>query len=325
MSYIIESQNLTRHFNWNRVKALQDVSLKIEPGKIFGLLGPNGAGKTTFIKILLGLLRPTSGSATLFGIPVQNHTARTKVGYLPENHRFPEFLTGAALMDYCGRLSGMASQAEREQRAEKLLKQVKMWEWRETRTKKYSKGMIQRLGIAQALLHDPELVFLDEPTDGVDPIGRKEFRDLVVRLKDEGKTIFINSHLLSEVEMVCDEVAILNKGKLLRQGTVKEFTASDRNYRIHASIENQVLLQQIREKAASAKSQNGHLDVVVADTEKLNQIIDVLRQNNTLIQAIVPHRRTLEESFMQTISDDGMADFNTMLQDPADQKSEVHT
>ena len=313
MPPIIATQNLTRHFNRGRVKALQNVSLTVAPGKIFGLLGPNGAGKTTFIKILLGLQRADSGNATMFGISVANPEARTRVGYLPENHRFPEFLSSAALLDYCGRLSGMTSKSERLKRAEVLLKRVKMWDWRDTRTKKYSKGMLQRLGIAQALLHDPELIILDEPTDGVDPIGRKEIRDLLVELKAQGKTVFINSHLLSEVEMICDEVAILNKGMLLRQGTVQELTISDQRYRLQASVKDAELMQQIRARASFAEANNGHLDLVVSGPEPLNEIIDLLRQHRTLIQAIIPHRQTLEESFFQTIQGTETTDFNMVF------------
>lgn len=313
MSLIIATQHLSRSFNRGRVKALQNVSVRVESGKIFGLLGPNGAGKTTFIKILLGLQRPDSGEASLFAIPVSNPASRARVGYLPENHRFPEFLSGAALLDYCGRLSGMASKAARQQRAEVLLKRVKMWEWRHTRTKKYSKGMLQRLGIAQALLHDPDLIILDEPTDGVDPIGRREIRDLLLELKAQGKTIFINSHLLSEVEMICDEVAILHQGLLLRQGTVQELTTSNQRYRVHAAVKDADLLQQIRAKAALVRASNGHLELVVSGPEPLNEIIDLLRRHHTLIEAIIPHRLSLEESFFQTIQGASLNDFNTVF------------
>jgi len=324
MNEVIATQNLTRHFSRGRVKALQGVSVSVASGKIFGLLGPNGAGKTTFIKILLGLQRPDTGTATLFGIPASDPSARKHVGYLPENHRFPEFLTGAALLDYCGRLSGMRDKQTRLQRAEILLKRVKMWEWRSTRTKKYSKGMVQRLGLAQALLHDPQLIFLDEPTDGVDPIGRKEIRDLLLELKQEGKTIFLNSHLLSEVEMICDEVAILHKGQLLRQGTVHELTTSDKRYRLHAHIGDAELLQQIRTRATTAEAQNGHLDVVVSNVQSLNDVIDLLRQHQVLIQAIMPHRQSLEDSFFQTIQGAGTSDLNNVFKtDKAEQEVSV--
>ncbi len=324
MNEIIATQNLTRHYNRGRVKALQGVSLRSEAGKIFGLLGPNGAGKTTFIKILLGLQRPDNGTATLFGIPVNDPGARAQVGYLPENHRFPEFLTGAALLDYCGRLSGMRDKQKRLQRAEVLLKRVKMWEWRNTRTKKYSKGMVQRLGLAQALLHDPQLIFLDEPTDGVDPIGRKEIRDLLLELKQQGKTIFLNSHLLSEVEMICDEVAILHKGQLLRQGTVHELTTSDKRYRLHAHVGDAELLQQVRSRVSAAEAQNGHLDVVVSNVQSLNDVIDLLRQHQVLIQAIMPHKQSLEDSFFQTIQGTDASDLNALFDvNKAEQEANV--
>lgn len=323
MNSIIETADLSRNFNRDRVRALQKVTIKVDQGQIFGLLGPNGAGKTTFIKILLGLLRPDGGTARLFDIPVQHAQARAKVGYLPENHRFPEFLTGAALLDYCGRLSDMQSKKHRQQRAELLLQQVKMWEWRNTKIKKYSKGMIQRLGLAQALLHDPDLIILDEPTDGVDPIGRKEIRDLLLTLKNAGKTIFINSHLLSEVEMICDEVAILHKGVMLRQSSVQELTSSDRRYRIHVAVQDDLLLQKVQQTAVSLEMQNGYLDLVVSTPEDLNKIIDMLRQTQLLIHAIVPYRKTLEETFIQTIQGSGTADLNSVFGQASVEKPEA--
>jgi len=313
MKTIIESQNITRYFNRNKVKALQKISLSVEKGKIFGLLGPNGAGKTTFVKIILGILFPTSGSATLFEIPIQNYKARKKVGYLPENHKFPEFLTGAAFIDYCGRLSGMTSKEKRKQASDELLEKVRLTEWQKTRTKKYSKGMLQRLGIAQALLHDPDLIFLDEPTDGVDPIGRKEIRDLLIELKNQGKTIFLNSHLLSEVEMICDEVAILHKGTLVTQGSVSELTTSNQRYKIDAAIKDSTLLDQIQKKVSFVERVNNSLNIDVSSSEQLNEIIDFLRQNSILIEGISPQKQTLEESFFQVIKNSEYSDLNKVF------------
>ena len=312
MQSVIETKNLTRHFK--KVKALQGVSLIVKPGKIFGLLGPNGAGKTTFVKILLGILYPSSGSAFLFETNVKNPIARTRVGYLPENHRFPEFLTGGAFLDYCGRLSGLKNKNKRLELAEKLLEQVKMLEWKKTRTKKYSKGMLQRLGLAQALLHNPDIIFLDEPTDGVDPIGRKEIRDLLIKLKEQGKTIFLNSHLLSEVEMICDEVAILNKGTLVTQGSVTDLTTSKLRYKIDVSISDSSLVKQIQDQVLAAEAQNGSLELEVSGTEQLNEIIDLLRQNSLLIRGIAPFKQTLEESFFQAIQSAEMSDLNEVFQ-----------
>ncbi len=313
MQSVIHAEKISRTFNLGRVRALDDFSLSISPGITFGLLGPNGAGKTTFIKILLGLTRPTTGTATLFGIPVTTYRARSRIGYLPENHRFPLFLTGAQLMDYCGRLSGMRSATERRQRTEQLLKRVNMWQWRHTRIKKYSKGMMQRLGLAQALIHDPELIFLDEPTDGIDPIGRKEIRDLLLELKQAGKTIFLNSHLLSEVEAICDEVAILDKGKLLRKGSVRELTTSDRRFQLHVSGPPGEIGVRLQGAVQSILPREDHIEITVKDNAQLNAAIDKIRAAGFLIEAIIPHRQTLEESFLQAISGGGEADLNRVF------------
>mgnify|MGYP005725299431 CR=1 FL=1 len=314
--YVIETQEISRTFSRGRVKALSGMSLNVKKGVIFGLLGPNGAGKTTFIKILLSVLRAEKGVAKLFGLPVENHLSRQSVGYLPENHRFPEFLTGGALIDYSARLSGMENAAERLQRAEILLNRVKMWQWRDTKIKKYSKGMIQRLGLAQAMMHEPKLLFLDEPTDGVDPIGRREIRDLLLELKAGGATIFLNSHLLSEVEMICDEVAILDKGRLLKHGTVDELTVQKKRYMVQAKISDESLKSAITQKVESLSQENGYLDVTVENVTQLNSVIDLLRQSDVLIEAVTPFRQTLEDSFVQTIQSEELTDFTSILSKP---------
>jgi ABC-2 type transport system ATP-binding protein len=197
------------------------VSLDVEPATVFGLLGQNGAGKTTLIKILLGMLAPTSGSAHLLGRPVGSVEARRDVGYLPEDHRLPEYHTGPSLLDVYGGLQGLPRQ-ERRRRAAELLERLGLAGREKLRIRGYSKGMKQRLGLAQALLHRPSVLFLDEPTDGVDPVGRKQIRDLLLAERARGVTIFINSHLLGEVEQLCDRVAILRKGRLAIVGTVAE-------------------------------------------------------------------------------------------------------
>jgi ABC-2 type transport system ATP-binding protein len=197
------------------------VSLDVEPATVFGLLGQNGAGKTTLIKILLGMLAPTSGSAHLLGRPVGSVAARRDVGYLPEDHRLPEYHTGPSLLDVYGGLQGLPRQ-ERRRRAAELLERLGLTGREKLRIRGYSKGMKQRLGLAQALLHRPSVLFLDEPTDGVDPVGRKQIRDLLLAERARGVTIFINSHLLGEVEQLCDRVAILRKGQLAVVGTVAE-------------------------------------------------------------------------------------------------------
>ena len=206
-------------FGRRRVPALQGVSLSVNRGEIFGLLGPNGAGKTTLIKILLGLVHKSGGQAEMLGRPAGHRATRRKIGYLPEHHRIPHHLTGNTALEYYGGLSNVPLGEIRRLRP-KLLEMVGLGRWGKTLVRKYSKGMAQRLGLAQAMLHNPDLLILDEPTDGVDPVGRAEIREVLARLKSEGKTIFLNSHLLQEVELVCDRVAILGRGKLRRMDTV---------------------------------------------------------------------------------------------------------
>jgi ABC-2 type transport system ATP-binding protein len=219
MHHVVSTRELEKHYG--PLRALGGVSLDVEPATVFGLLGQNGAGKTTLIKILLGMLAPTSGSAHLLGLPVGSVAARRDVGYLPEDHRLPEYHTGPSLLDVYGGLQGLPRQ-ERRRRAAELLERLGLAGREKLRIRGYSKGMKQRLGLAQALLHRPSVLFLDEPTDGVDPVGRKQIRDLLLAERARGVTIFINSHLLGEVEQLCDRVAILRKGRLAIVGTVAE-------------------------------------------------------------------------------------------------------
>ncbi len=232
---IIETKGLTKvyssSFKKNKVQALVDFNLNVEKGVIFGLLGPNGAGKTTLVKLLLGITFPTAGSASMIERDISDYKTKKEIGYLPENHKYPSYLKGGEVLKYFGRLSGMNG-AGLDKRIDELLELVKLSQWKKTKVKAYSKGMMQRLGLAQALINDPELIFLDEPTDGVDPIGRKEIRDILAELKSRQKTIFLNSHLLSEVELITDRVGILNKGRLLREGTVKELTEKKEEYKL---------------------------------------------------------------------------------------------
>ncbi len=206
---------------YGRVQALDGVCLEVHRGEIFGLLGQNGAGKTTLVKILLGMVAPTAGEATLLGCPAGTPAARRAVGYLPEDHRLPEYHTAATLLDVYGGLQGL-DRATRRRRAAELLDLLGLGRAGGLRVRGYSKGMKQRLGLAQALLHRPDVLFLDEPTDGVDPVGRKQIRDLLLAERARGVTIFINSHLLGEVEQLCDRVALLRQGRVVRAGRVAD-------------------------------------------------------------------------------------------------------
>ncbi len=299
----LETQDLTKRFSRGKITALEDVTLTVKEGVIFGLLGPNGAGKTTLIKIVLGILFPTSGSAKLLEKPINDIPTKEILGYLPENHRYPDFLKGGEVLDYFARLSAVDKNRLEKNKAE-LLKLVNLEKWGSTKIKKYSKGMQQRLGLAQAMMNDPDILFLDEPTDGVDPIGRKEIRDILLHFKDEGKTIFLNSHLLSEVEMICDEVAILDKGKLIRRGTVEELTSPSKTYRIQTSKVTKTVLAALKPHTLEMDQQNAAIQVTVASQKELNAVIDHLRKNDIDIKGVVPHKQSLEESFIEILKKD---------------------
>lgn len=284
------------------VHALKPIDLQVAAGEVFGLLGPNGAGKTTLVKILLGIVHPTSGRATILDRTIGTPHSKEQVGYLPESHRYPQYLSGAGVLRYFGRLSGIRD-PELKQRINSLLHIVQMEKWRTTRIKKYSKGMMQRIGLAQSLINDPRVVFLDEPTDGVDPVGRKEIRDIIARLRDEGRTVFLNSHLLSEVEMVCDRVAILNHGELVRIGTVKELTEAPSSYRIEVADEQRAQLVAVL--ASAGVEMRDDQTIRPASIEHLNALLDHIRSAGLLIRSITPSRQTLEEMFFDTIAGGG--------------------
>ncbi len=288
------------------VHALKPLTLRIAPGEVFGLLGPNGAGKTTLVKLLLGIVYPTAGSATIMGRNIGTVASKEMVGYLPENHRYPLYLTGDGVLRYFGRLSGLDGATLRK-RADELLELVNMTKWRRTKVRKYSKGMMQRLGLAQALLNDPQVIFLDEPTDGVDPVGRKEIRDIIVRLREQGRTIFLNSHLLSEVELISDRVAILNQGELVRIGTVRELTETAHTVRIETTPEAG---PRFAELAAGLGAQEIEPTSAILDASNqagLDHAVDTLRAAGVPIAAIVPTRQTLEQLFMQIVGNRGEA------------------
>jgi ABC-2 type transport system ATP-binding protein len=288
-------------FNRNPVSALDDFSLEVESGQIFSLLGPNGAGKTTFIKMLLSLAHPSSGTASILGEGLPNVDIRSRIGYLPENHRYPGYLTGEQVLRLFGQLSGVPRGIV-ESRITPLMQLVGMDQWRRMKVKKYSKGMLQRVGLAQALINEPEVIFLDEPTDGVDPVGRKEIRDILKNLKNQGKTIFLNSHLLSEVELVSDRVAIVNKGKLLKSGTVEDLTTTGSQYQIGIvppvadafRLEASALVLPITYGPET-------LTAELKTTQELNRLIDLLRKHGIEITSVARQRNTLEESFLNLL------------------------
>jgi len=287
-----------------RIDALRGVSLSVERGEIFGLLGPNGAGKTTLIKVLLGIVGATAGKAALLGRAAGSRTSRQQVGYLPENHRIPRHHTGNSALLFFGSLSGL-SRSEIRQRSGPLLESVGLATWGDTSVKKYSKGMLQRLGLAQAMLHDPELLILDEPTDGVDPVGRSEMRVLLQRLKSEGKTIFINSHLLQEVELVCDRVAILDHGQVLHQGPISALTQrADAQVRlVVAGQESQIraALEGLPFELQAAGGDQFELRFTGIDQAAIDGIVDRLRGHSLSLISMSRSRQTLEEAFLDIL------------------------
>ncbi len=303
---IIETRDLTKIYQTGlkkgNVVAVDGVTLEVKPGEVFGLLGPNGAGKTTFVKSLLGVTAITSGEALINGLPPTDPLSRDKVGFLPENCRFPYHLTGLGLLEFSGRLCGL-KQSEIDQRSLKLLKMVGMEKWAHTKIRKYSKGMAERVGLAQSLIGDPDIVFLDEPTDGIDPVGKKEIREVLRRIREQGKTVFLNSHLLSEVEAVADRVAILSRGKLIKTGSVESLTVRASQYEIEADIKNERIEIPAEIGQRISITAKGMI-VVLNDPESINHIIDELRLRHISIRSVQPMRQSLEQSFFEAVADD---------------------
>lgn len=303
---VIEIDELTKVYKTGMKKgdivALDCVSLDIQAGEIFGLLGPNGAGKTTLFKVLLSITAISAGRARINGLAPENPRSRAGLGYLPESHRFPGYLTGLGFLNSAGRLHGM-NQTEISTRTESLLRLVGMERWSDSKLKTYSKGMLQRIGIAQAMISDPDILLLDEPTDGVDPIGRVEIRKMMENLRGEGKTIVLNSHLLSEVESVADRVAILQKGRIARIGTVESLTTRKCRYEIDAEIGNR-LVKIPKEIGQIVSLSTNHAVVQLEKEENINFVIDELRRLRIKIVAVRPEKVTLEQSFMETVAAD---------------------
>lgn len=301
--YAIEAQDLTKVYfsRWQRreVRAIDGVSLQVRPGIIFGLLGPNGAGKTTFVKALLSAVRPTGGTALIYGRDAGQPENRRPIGYLPENHRFPTYFTGAGMLDFYAALSGV-DEARRRKLIPEQLELVGLSQWAAVRIGKYSKGMLQRLGLAQALIHSPSILILDEPTDGVDPVGRRQIREILVRFEQRGVTIFVNSHLLAEVETLCREVAILHKGKVALRGRMQELTAG-KGYRLTVAQPPEALTEELRGRATAMAVRDGLVDFQFPTRESANSAVDLLRSQQCEIEAFTPTTSTLEEVFVRTV------------------------
>ena len=301
---IIEVQNLTKDYEVGfarkrKVRALDGLSLTVEAGHIFGFLGANGAGKTTTLKLLMRLIFPTAGTARILDRDISDVSMRARIGYLPENPYFYDYLTAREFIDYCGQLFGF-DKSMRARRTDEVLTRVnldkKSWD---RQLRKFSKGMLQRVGMAQALVNDPEIVFLDEPMSGLDPVGRREFRDLIASLNSEGKTVFMCSHILSDIEVLCDSIAILKGGKLAHAGTLDELRAAEANAIeiIASGADADRLKSQLKIQAEVTTTPSG-LRIAVGEEKDVDAVIAALRSVNGKLVAVNPVKQSLEELFL---------------------------
>jgi ABC-2 type transport system ATP-binding protein len=284
-------------------RVLHDISFRVRDGEIFGFVGPNGAGKTTTLKVLMGLIRPTRGRASILGRDVAETEARRNVGFLPENPYFYDYLSGREILHFYAKVSGVSAR-DRARRVDLLLDWVGLSHAADARIRTYSKGMQQRIGIAQALVHDPQVVFLDEPMSGLDPIGRKEIRDLILRLRAEGKTVFMNTHILTDVEMLCDRVAILVDGQIRYEGAPHEFLeGSDRETDIVATRIGAEIAAVVEERCgARLRGQGDRVEIRVSE-KSVQEVLSLLLGARVEVLSVTPHRASLEQIFLSAVQE----------------------
>lgn len=309
MDYVIEINNLTKDYETGflkktRVRALDDLTLNVRSGQIFGFLGGNGAGKTTTIKTLMRLQFPTTGSAKILGHDIADVEMHRRIGYCPENPYFYDYLSATELMDYFGRLFGYDA-ARRRAKTDELLEAVGLAEKdRKKQLRKFSKGMLQRVGLAQSLINDPEVVFFDEPMSGLDPVGRREIRELIAGLRDKGKTVFMSTHILSDIEALCDEVAILRAGKLAATGSLNELLTADETSRTLEINVQGVEFESIREQiefiaGASVTPKPNGVCIQVLDESDIEAVLQITRNAGGRLASIQPAKQSLEELFVK--------------------------
>jgi len=304
---VLKTEGLTKEYRsgfWlTRVRVLHDLNLEVCEGEIFGYLGPNGAGKTTTLKLLMGLIHPTAGRAWILGRDVSDVAVKAKVGFLPENPSFYDYLTGREFLDFYGELFGIPYR-ERVKRIEELLDKVGLAKARGLQLRKYSKGMLQRIGLAQALINDPQVVVLDEPMSGLDPVGRKEVRDLILDLKSRGKTVFFSTHIVPDVEMICDRVGIIVAGQLIRVGPLEDLLGSEVEcIEITASGLDEAAWVQVKEWSIRPPVERGDKVFFAVKTEKdASRAVDFLVGRGVSIHAVLPQRPTLEEHFLREVA-----------------------
>ena len=296
-SYVIDLSRVRKVYR-GKVEALRGLSLQVAEGSVFGLLGPNGAGKSTLVKILTTIIRATECEGTMLGHPIGHKQTLRQVGYLPEHARFPSYLSGRQVIEYALNLSGVEVS---RQRIDELLTRVGMSHASERLLKTYSKGMVQRGGVAQALINDPRIVFLDEPTDGVDPEGRRAMRELLLELRNEGRTVFINSHLLGELEMVCDSVVILKEGAVVKQGALAELTGDSRGYEIIVTSTIPASLA-ARFRDGGLVVEGKRIEIRGVDPAPVQPVLDALRGHGLAIRELRQVRKSLEDLFLESVA-----------------------
>lgn len=308
---ILTTEKLSKRFRLGlrrrEVRAVEDLDLSVEKGEIYGFLGPNGAGKSTTIKMLVGLVNPTSGRARLFGEAISTRRARRRIGYLPENPYFHDFLTPRQLLGLHGRLCGLST-TELGERIPRLLDLVGLDKAMDLPLRRFSKGMVQRAGIAQALISDPELVILDEPMSGLDPIGRKDVRDVIFRLKEQGKTLFFSSHILPDVEAICDRVGLLLGGRLREEGRLEDLlSAGARAVDVVAEAIPLELAVELSRQAERALPKGRGLALTFAEEAEADRAVAALAAAGARILQVARHRESLEDLFMRRAEESGMA------------------
>jgi ABC-2 type transport system ATP-binding protein len=302
MTLAIETRALRKEFGDN--VAVRGLSLQVEQGEVFGFLGPNGAGKTTSIKMLLGLVAPTAGEGRLLGAPLGDRAARARMGFLPEHFRFHDWLTGDEFLALHAELYGLPA-GRRRSRMDELLELVGLTPFRRKQLRTYSKGMLQRIGLAQALLNEPALVFLDEPTSGLDPVGRRLVRDIIRGLRARGTTVFLNSHLLSEIEITCDRAAFIKHGEVVRTSALKALVEGETSVTIRVRGLTPAAVEGLAQWGTDVRADGEQVTLVIADDSALPAITRHLVHHGAEVYALTPQRLSLEEVFIQTVGTDG--------------------
>jgi ABC-2 type transport system ATP-binding protein len=299
----IDSHGLRKEFGAK--VAVADFTLQVPKGEVFGFLGPNGAGKTTSVKMMLGLTRPTAGTAMLLGRPIGDQPARKRIGFLPEHFRFHEWLQAAEFLDLHGRLYGM-SQERRQKAIPELLELVGLERRARTKLSAFSKGMLQRIGLAQSLLNDPELVFLDEPTSGLDPLGRRLVRDIIKDLRGQGITVFLNSHLLSEIELTCDRVAFIREGEIVRVASLDELGKEHIQISIRVGQPFPELLNGLAQfgNGVTLDANSGRINLAVDDESQIPLVVNWLVEQGQAVYELSPQSISLEDQFLQIVGDE---------------------